>query len=220
MWKTRELKFPQLSIEWKKARHGVLTGSIVGKIMPSKTGKLPDVSEMLCKKAAEHMAQKDESKPIPKANSEWGHEWEPFAANAYADETGLELYEPSLIQSDFEELVASSPDRITENGRRVIEIKCPMTMAKHLSYIEKSPATNMWSTSAEKCYYWQVRHHMLCTRIKRCDWVSYNNEFAPHPIFIDTVEWDEVEMATMQEVCENFVKKMKQLCKRTLNYGK
>ncbi len=216
MWKTREVQAEQLSPEWFEARLAALTSSVVGKIMPGKRGKLPDNSEMMYKKAVEFMAQVDESKPIPAANAEWGHFWESYAADAYEKETGLELIETGLIKSEFSSLVAASPDRITANNNRVIEIKCPMTMHKHVSYIMKSPVSDIWSTSTEKCYYWQARHHMLCTGIKRCDWVSYHDQFEPRPIFIDTVEWDDVEMATMQEVCENFIRDMKQLCKQVI----
>jgi len=216
MWKNREIKFEQGSDEWLESRLAKLTGSIVGAIMPGKTGKKPDWSKLKYTKAVQEMAGVDESKPIPPANADWGHYWEPFACEAYTEKTGTELIESGLITSSFNEYVATSPDRIAADDSLVLEVKCPMTMEKHLQYIDKSPVLNLSSVALEKNYYWQVRHHMLCTGIKVCDWASFHHGFKPKVISIDRVEWDNKEMDMMQEYCNDFIKEMKLFAKQIL----
>ncbi len=216
MWTHRELQAEQLSDEWFAARLAALTGSIVGDIMPGKSGKLPDWSKMIYKKAVEYMAGADESKPIPQANADWGHHWEPFATESYEKITHSEIIVPGLIRSEFSDLVASSPDGITELGFITLEVKCPMTMATHLSYIDKSPAEEIFSTQMEKRYYWQVRHHMLCTGATACDFVSYHHGFKPKTTHIVTVTRDQDEMDMMQDYCERFIKQMKTFSKKIL----
>ena len=64
MWKSREIKFEQGSEEWLESRLAKMTGSIVGGIMPGKTGKKPNWSKLKYTKAVQLMAGVDESKPI------------------------------------------------------------------------------------------------------------------------------------------------------------
>ena len=216
MWKSREIKFEQGSPEWLESRLAKITGSIVGAIMPGKTGKKPDWSKLKYTKAVQLMAEVDESKPIPPANADWGHYWEPFACEAYTEGTGVEVIETGLITSEFNEYVATSPDRIAANDSFVLEVKCPMTMEKHLQYIDKSPVLEISSVALEKNYYWQVRHHMLCTGIKICDWASFHHGFKPKVISVNRIEWDDKEMDMMQEYCNDFIKEMKLFSKSIL----
>ena len=216
MWQNREIKFEQGSPEWLESRLAKLTGSIVGLIMPGKTGKKPDWSKLKYTKAVQEMAGVDESKPIPPANADWGHHWEPFACDSYSEEKSVELVESGLIISDFNSYVATSPDRIAADDSLVLEVKCPMTMEKHLQYIDKSPVLSISSVAIEKSYYWQVRHHMLCTGIKVCDWASYHHQFKTKVISIDRVEWGDKEMDMMQEYCNDFIKEMKLFAKSIL----
>ena len=217
MWKDREIKHPQGSDEWLESRLAKLTGSVVGQIMPGKTGKKPDWSKLKYQKAVELMANVDESEPISQYNADWGIEWEPFACEEYEKETGVKLIETGLIVSEFNDCVATSPDRIAADNSIVLEVKCPTTMKKHLQYIDKSPVLELLSVAIEKSYYWQVRHHMLCTGIEACDWATYHHAFEPKVISINRVEWDDKEMAMMQEYCNDFIKEVKLLAKQTLS---
>lgn len=216
MWRDREIKFEQGSEEWLESRLAKLTGSIVGQIMPGKRGKKPDWSKLKYTKAVQLMAGVDESKPINEFNADWGHKWEPYACEEYSKGTGIELIETGLITSDFNEYVATSPDRIAADDSIVLEVKCPTTMEKHLQYIDKSPVLEISSVAIEKNYYWQVRHHMLCTGIKICDWASYHHGFEPMRISVDRIEWDDKEMDMMQEYCNDFIKEMKLFAKKIL----
>ena len=92
-WQNREIKAEQLSDEWFEARMGCLTGSIVGDIMPNTRGGYSKAREMLLyKKAVEFMANKDESDPIPKRYSDWGHEYEDEAIRAVSEESGIPFF--------------------------------------------------------------------------------------------------------------------------------
>jgi hypothetical protein len=219
MWKDREIKFEQGTEEWLESRLAKLTGSIYGQIMPGKTGKVPDWSKLKYTKAVQLMAGVDESKPINQFNADWGHEWEPFACEAYTKKTGTELIETGLITSDFNEYIATSPDRVAKDNSVVLEVKCPTTMEKHLQYIDCSPVLKLSSIAIEKNYYWQIRHHMLCTGIKVGDWASFHHAFKPMPISINRVEWDQKEMDTMMELGDKFIKEMKVFAKEILIKG-
>ena len=217
MWKNREIKFDQGTEEWLESRLAKLTGSIYGLIMPGKTGKVPNWDKLKYTKAVQLMAGVDESKPINEFNANWGHEWEPFACEEYTKQTGVELIETGLIVSPFNEYIATSPDRVAKDNSLVLEVKCPVTMEKHLQYIDKSPVLNLHPVQIEKNYYWQVRHHMLCTGIKVCDWVSYHHAFKPKVISIDRIEWDQKEMDMMMDLGNKFVKEMKLFAKEILS---
>lgn len=214
-WYEREVKAEQLSDEWFEARMGCLTGSIVGDIMPNTRGGYSKAREMLLyRKAVEFMANKDESDPIPKRYSDWGHEYEDEAIRAVSEEAGIPFLSAGLIKSEFSDLVGSSVDSLTENGRVVAEVKCPYYMYSHLKHIHNTPASKLHSDSGYKKYYWQVRHHLLCVGAEEAIWASYYPFFEPKPLFTDIIIADKNELNLLKDECMKFVKDMKLICKR------
>ena len=217
-WKNREVKFAQLEPEWFQARMGCLTGSIVGDIMKGARGGYAKAREtLLYKKAIEYMSGVDESEPIPQKFADWGHDHEPDAIDCINVDKGVDLKSVGLIKSDFNNLVASSVDGITEDGSLVAEAKCPFYMHSHIKQIYHKPAIKLYSDAMYKKYYWQVRHHMLCTGAKTCAWISYNPNFEPKPAYIEYVDADEKELGLLKDECMKFVTELKLLCTEILN---
>lgn len=221
----RESKHPQGSDEWLVDRYGCLSGSTVGEIMPGKRGGVPSTrKKMLYKKTIEHVASVDESQPIPKRYADWGHEWEAEACRAVEDylNTNGELTdkvkfrEVNLIKSDFNDLVASSLDRIDITHKYALEVKCPFYMSSHIKHITEKPALNCASSGMEKNYYWQPRQHMLVTGAEWCIWASYHPHFTPRPLYIEIIQRDEEEMKQLKEACESFIVDMKKMCKEVI----
>ncbi len=217
-WTDRESDFEQGTDEWLKDRMGKLTGSIVGEIMPGARGGKPvSRKKLLYKKAIEYMAGVDESKPIPKLYADWGHEYEAEACQAIQDELNgsmvedLEFQEVNLITSEFSPLVASSLDRFDINGKYAVEVKCPFYMSSHIKHMKENPVINCRSDA--KNYYWQVRHHMLCTGAEWCIWGSYHPHFEPKKLHIEIIKRDEDEMELLKTECLSFVDDMRSLCK-------
>lgn len=217
MWKSREVDTPQLSDEWFNARMGCLTGSIVGDIMPGARGGYTKAREtLLYKKAVEYLASVDESEPIPRKFSDWGHEYEDEAIKEIESIRDIHLVKAGLIKSDFSDLVATSVDALTEDGRLVAEVKCPYYMYSHVKQIKVNPVINLQSDAMYKKYYWQCRHHMLVTGADWCAWNSYHPMFEPRKSFIVLIQRDKEEMELLKSECLKFVKEMKELCKEIL----
>jgi hypothetical protein len=216
----RESIHEQGSAEWLSDRMGCITGSIVGEIMPGVRGGAPQSrKKLLYKKAVEYMAEVDESQPINRKYAEWGHEWESEACmeveqflkeNSYED---IKFREVGLVRSDFNNLVASSLDRIDLTGNYALEVKCPYYMSSHLKHINEKPVINCKTSGIEKNYYWQPRHHMLCTGAEWCIWGSYHPYFEPQKLYIEIIKRDEEEMELLKNTCNEFIEDMKEICK-------
>ena len=219
-WRDREIVAAQLSDEWFLARYGCITGSIVGEIMPGTRGGKPlGRQKLIYRKAVEYMASVDESQPIPAKYANWGHEHEGEAIQALSDATGFEFIETGLIKSDFNDLVATSPDSMSVCDKAA-EVKCPYYMNQHIKFMLERPVINLKSSQQEKIYYWQVRHHMLVTGAEACIWATYHPYFEPKPLHYEIVERDDNEMKLMKEICEEFVDDMKQVCREILSKEK
>ena len=227
-WRDREIVAAQLSDEWFQARFGCITGSVVGEIMPGTRGGQPlGRQKLIYRKAVEYMASVDESQPIPAKYANWGHEHEGEAIQALSEATGFEFIETGLIKSDFNDLVATSPDSMSVcqlighfTVDKAVEVKCPYYMNQHIKFMLERPGINLKSSQQEKVYYWQARHHMLVTGAEECIWATYHPYFKPKPLHYEIVERDENEMKLMKEICEEFVDDMKQVCREILSKEK
>lgn len=216
----REIKTIQGSPEWHKSRMGRLTGSIVGEIMPGVRGGSPaSRKKLLYKKSIEYLSGVDESTPIPQKYADWGHEHEAEACDALEvhckEEISkdIEFAEVGLIKSDFNDLVASSLDRISTCGKFAIEVKCPFFMSSHIKHMLEKPVVKLTSDSQSKTYYWQIRHHMLITGATHGIWATYHPHFLPCKLHVEVIERDEEEMEKLKYNCLAFVEDMRAMCK-------
>lgn len=160
----------QTSPEWFELRKGKLTASHATAIGANGKG----LETYAKKKVIELVAEKEEIY----TNSDMlrGIELEPFAAQYYEFETGLNTLECGFIENSKYKNCGCSPDRlIGEDGG--IEIKA-RNNEKHFSLIlgdEKEIPFN------------QIQMTLLVTEREWWDFVSYNPNFAETPIFIKRI---------------------------------
>lgn len=114
--------------EWYKIRYGKIGGS-TSKGLFVKSDTLLD--EILSEKLEEYQSDDDDyvSKDMQR-----GNELEPYARREASLYTGIEFSECGWIQSSLNELLGISPDGITKDFKKSLEIKCP-SAKKHTSTI-------------------------------------------------------------------------------------
>lgn len=118
---------------------------------------------------------------------ERGKMLEPLARKAYIEATGQEVQEIGFYALD--EYVGCSPDGLVGDDG-LIEIKCK-TDPHHLFAV-----ANDW---VDPKHLWQMQYQMYVTDRKWCDYVLYNDNFAPNSLYIRTIKRD----ADMQEeICK------------------
>lgn len=110
---------------------------------------------------------------------ERGKMLEPRARNAYRIATGQEVQEVGFCV--YDDYVGCSPDGfVGEDG--LIEIKCKTDVNHFFAVI------NNW---IDPKHYAQMQFQMLVTGREWCDYVLFNDNFAEHPLYIQTVKADE-----------------------------
>lgn len=101
---------------------------------------------------------------------EWGHKYEPMAADYYMVETGQMVAECGFAEhSDW---IGCSPDRLVCGTKKGLEIKCPESNAVHLKYLQMSNAADLLKT--EKGYYCQIQMCLWVTGFDSWDFVSFD----------------------------------------------
>lgn len=179
----------QGSDEWKKARTGKVTASMVDCVTAKKGGaeaatrkkyKIKLVGEILSGEPADffHSAKMDRGTDI-----------EPLAREAYAISRGVEVSQVGFVLHPTIERAGASPDGIVgEDG--IMQIKCPDTHT-HLQYIleDKVPAD----------YQKQMLWEMACTERKWCDFVSFDFRLPEHlQLFVKRFERDDLRIAEIE----------------------
>lgn len=94
-----------------------------------------------------------------------GHELEPIARTEYELLTG-NLVTPKCYVHPQYDFIRASLDGITEDGRRIVEIKCPGVRTHQYSAKGQVPP---W-------YYAQLQQQLACTGAEVCDYYSYMPE--------------------------------------------
>lgn len=115
---------------------------------------------------------------------------EPRARQEYIEATGQEVKQVGFCS--FDEYVGCSPDGLV-GDEGLLEIKCK-TAPHHLFAV-----ANDW---VDPKHLWQMQFQMLVTGRKWCDYVLYNDEFAPNSLYIKTIQRDEEKIAKLQEGLE------------------
>lgn len=155
----------QGSDEWHEARRGVLTASVIGKLI-TPTLKAADNQTsrgIIAQLAAERISGRP-ADPIWSKDIERGHLDEPYAREAYAGWSGLHVDEVGFMTLTLDGAVLGySPDGITSAGH-LIEIKSrkPRLQLEHMLGRE-IPHDHMM----------QMQAGMLVAGADYCDYVSY-----------------------------------------------
>lgn len=184
----------QKSDEWYLARKGKITASETADIMV-KSRKKDDVFgqtalSYLKSKAAEWFIPEDYDDDLGQSPwtaycqqnelggkaLQWGNDWEPVARARYDEAFALHVQEVGFIPyHDFpqaELFAGGSPDGCMPELGGIIEIKCPMTMKKHIDhYLYEAPDD---LKKGEPEYYWQCLMNILVTDASYCDFISFH----------------------------------------------
>lgn len=120
---------------------------------------------------------------IPEFNNtpamERGKMLEPQARAAYIEATGQDVQTVGFCA--YDDFIGCSPDGLV-GDKGLIEIKCK-TDPHHLYAV-----ANNW---VDPKHEWQMQFQMLVTGREWCDYVLYNPNFEPNPLYIRTIERNE-----------------------------
>jgi putative phage-type endonuclease len=154
----------QGSPEWFQCRAGHITSSVIADVMRKKADavtreRLKDrlLGEILSGKP-------DDEKGFSSKHMEAGKEREPFARTAYELRENVMVETVGFVYHPTIPRCGTSPDSMVGDDG-VLEIKCPLR-ATHLRYIreDRIPPEYM-----KQCIW-----HLVCTRRKWLDFVSYH----------------------------------------------
>ena len=190
---------PQGSLAWHLARSGRFTATDASEIKTAKKG----LETCALEKATFRVTQVPPDFFMTPA-MERGKMLEPRARNAYRMATGQEVQEVGFCVRD--EFVGCSPDGLVgEEG--LIEIKCKTDVNHFFAVI------NNWIDPKHMA---QMQFQMLVTGREWCDYVLFNDNFAEHPLYIQTVKKDPVFQESLLEGISrgvDLIKKYEQLFK-------
>ena len=176
--------------DWRRARLGCFTGSMLGKLMQcGRAGAEFGQTAMayLYRIAAERTMNRavieDEdafsayldSTDITTKAMRWGTDNEADARRLYTRLTGNKVVEVGSCRHPYIPNFACSPDGFWYDEmkpvRYVIEIKCP-SQAQYAEYAATIHG-NESLKAAEPDYYWQTQGEMMCLQADRCDFITY-----------------------------------------------
>lgn len=163
------LECEQGTDEWYKARLGIPTASMMGKIITIAGKKSSSWADTRNKLIAERVL----GRPLETFSNEWmerGKELEPKAAMLYQLHHDVELREAGFCYMDESKQAGFSPDRLMPSIKRGLEIKCP-SPGVHIGY--------HLSARLPGSYVQQVYSSLYMSGYDTWDFMSYHPEIAP-----------------------------------------
>jgi putative phage-type endonuclease len=158
----------QGSPEWFSARCGNFTASRVKDILAkTKSGYSTSRKNMIVKLALERMTGEIEE-TYSNAAMQRGNDLEPEARDFYAFEKDVIVTEVGMVIHPEHDHITCSPDGLVGDDG-LVEIKCPASMAKMVSYLEKD--------AHAKEYQIQLQHQLLVTGREWVDIAGYDPRF-------------------------------------------
>lgn len=163
------LECDQRSDEWRSAKRGILSGTGFSNILTPGGKKSASWKPYLFKLAAEALGDEEEndyqSEPMKR-----GIELEPEAIATYEFITGNKCRPVGLIYRDASKTTLVSPDSLTNEDTKGLELKCP-ALKTHLEYL--------WDNVVPSTYYLQVQGGLWVTGFKEWDFFSYYPGYKP-----------------------------------------
>ena len=163
--------------KWFALRLGVFTSSQIANLMTEPRSKKDKEAGLLSQTAISYIESKaveviyGYQDTFTNAAMTYGNENEQNAKDAYEVINGTSLTDGNFIK--LGEFTGSSPDAYTEDGRGLVEIKCPYNPANHLqNCIKLKDDTDLFKH--HKQYYYQVHHQLWIADKEYCDFVSFD----------------------------------------------
>ena len=191
-----KLKQPvQRSQEWYDARYNKITASEIASVIGTDTS---NISESELKKIYKKPAFKNSYELLKtkilkndtfKGNiyTDWGILFEPIATLIYEHRNNTHIIEFGLIEHPILEIIAASPDGITQHDATMIEIKAP--------YSRKLSGTVPLN------YWIQMQLQMETCNLEKCDFVEVKTKLYSYDEFInDTNNNDEDLLLTKENL--------------------
>ena len=191
-----KLKQPvQRSQEWYDARYNKITASEIASVIGTDTS---NISEGELKKIYKKPAFKNSYELLKtkilkndtfKGNiyTDWGILFEPIATLIYEHRNNTHIIEFGLIEHPILEIIAASPDGITQHDATMIEIKAP--------YSRKLSGTIPLN------YWIQMQLQMETCNLEKCDFVEIKTKLYSYDEFInDTNDINEDLLLTKENM--------------------
>jgi len=183
----------QNSEEWLQLRLGVATASKFYKIITA-DGKQSDTIEKYALQLAIDTMLTTPEPSYKSADMIRGTELEPFAREAYQEETFSIVEQITMFLSDCGNFGYSPDGLVGDDG--LIEIKCPKAIT-HFQYIidNKGPSD----------YWQQLQGGLWLSGRKWIDFVSYHPDFKTKQLLIIRVERDENYIAKLAQLANKVI---------------
>ena len=180
----------QESDMWMMDRCGMFTASRSADLMAkTKSGPSTSRANLLTLLAVERLT----GQPVETYQNDAmrrGTELEAEARDAYSFHVGAAIVETGFIRCQLSPNAGCSPDGLL-GADGMVEIKCPASMQRHLSYLTKSEHATE--------YRWQLQHQMMVTGRAWNDVVSFDPRFPDGlRLAITRVFRDDAAIATLR----------------------
>lgn len=188
----------QCSPEWFALRLGSIGGSSISKAVAGGDGKMRRklmydlAGEILTGVSAEHFQFR---------HAERGKEFEAEARDLYAFERGVDVEQIALVKVGPHKHY--SPDGFPPGGLIEIKVRIP-------SVFVEAVETGTIPTSDRKQMQWGMA---LCER-EWCDYIQHCPDMVDRPQFVQRIERDENEIATLQDGADAFISELLAMVKR------
>lgn len=180
--------------EWLEARRGIVTASVVGKLVTAKTLKVAnneDSRGLTALLVSERITGWSDPSYF-NADMQRGHDIEPIARDWYAEREGVEVTELGfmVLEQDGYRIGYSPDGLVGKDG--LIEIKAPRAKSHLLTHLSgEMPLHHMA----------QVQTGLLVADRQWCDFISYYGGLSP---FVTRVHRDEKWGAVIVEAVQQF----------------
>lgn len=192
--------YEQRSEKWFKARIGKFTASNFSDLMKSGRKKEDVFSQAAMSLIYDKLAEivTGQSKQIFGDALEWGVDNEAYAIALYEQSKKRKVSSIGFVPlSGYEGYCGGSPDGLIDEGKGIIEVKCPYNSSNHIwTLANKSVPIRNYDK-----YYTQMQLNMLCTGAEYCDFISFDPRAIKdeHKICVIRYKKDEAYIAKIIE---------------------
>ncbi len=167
------IEHEQNSEKWLDQRIGKITGSKVGDLISKKDGSLKKAG--LYAFIAEQIATQEDDGENP---MDRGHRLEQEAIEEYEKYTGKKTEKVGICVREDNEKIAISPDRLSDNRKLGVEVKC-LSSAKHIQTIVENRIPSEYEEQ-------MLQYFVVGDGIECVDFVFYDPRVSVKPLNIIT----------------------------------
>lgn len=199
------LDVEQRSLEWRKARAGLLTASQMGRLLTPKTGKTSTAQDELLLELLGSCVRPDEEAFAGNIHTQRGEDLEPEARKAFEEVTGKQVLEVGFIRSKRYPIGCSPDGLIGESvvtAKSGLEIKCPLAK-NHIKYFMDGVCPAQ--------YLGQVHGSLAVTGLNSWYFMSHCPGFRPFIILIHRNEYTERLEQEIVTFCQKYSQQYKKI---------